>query len=282
MKKVVLGKNKIAFNHVGRSNKPKLLMLHGLFTNSKYFEETIAFLKKDFNVLAPEFPGFGYSDRLRDRSHTLEHYADIIIELCDYLSFKPFHLVGASLGGMVSMVLVHKYPDYVQKLILQASPWNKNCINYSFYEKIVSTASKNKQLVKAAKALKKGISRKILLQVMNIFNKHYSKIEKRNGVIYHSFRTMDLEATSEVWNNLKNADLSSIARSIKKPTLVISGDHDEQVYPLRTKLLSRLIKNSKFIMLRGNECTHALFLDDPEGMATIIKDFLNNQDIKAV
>jgi len=231
-------------------------------------------MKDDFEIPTPDFPGFGHSDPFRERTHTLKHYADIIIELCDYLSFKPFNLVGASLGGMVSIVIASKYPKYVKNLVLQASPWNRTCIDYTFYDKLFSTASKNKQLVKAVGALKKGVNRKLLMKLMNLFNKQYSRIEKRNGVIYHSFRTMDLEATSEIWKNIKDADLSNFARSISNSTLVISGDHDEQVYPLRTKLLSKLIKGSAFKMLKGKKYSHALFLDDPERMASIIKSFL--------
>ena len=60
MKKVILSQAKIAYLRKKKKNKPKLLMLHGLFTHSCYFSETVEYLKDDFDILIPEFPGFGH------------------------------------------------------------------------------------------------------------------------------------------------------------------------------------------------------------------------------
>ena len=281
IKKVILQRGKIAYIREGVVGKPKILMLHGLFTNSEYFRETMELLKDDFDMIAPDFPGFGLSERLKNREHTLDSYSDLIKELIDYLDFHPFYLIGTSLGGMVSLKFIYKYPLYVSKIFLQASPWNQKCISLKLHEKAVAMASLSKNAVKIAYELKKGINNSLLHNTLSLFNKHYLKIDNRNKVISYSFKTLDVQATSQIWNNLyfSHTDLSKEAKSISVPALVIVGDHDESVKPLSMRLLARMIKGSKFVEIKNIEATHALLLDFPERIAKIIKSFFLKKGI---
>ncbi len=273
MKKVILDKAKIGYIHKGKKGKPKILMLHGLFSNCRYFDETISFIKNDFEIIAPDFPGFGLSDKLKTVSHTLESYSESIIQLCDHLDFKPFNLIGASLGGMVGIKLASDYDEYISKVIIQAAPWNKSCINMRIIEKTFDFASRMEKLVNVVDGLKNRIKKETLTKTLKMFNKHYYSIEERNGCISYSFKRMNLKATSQIWNNLKDAELSEKAKRIEKKTLVIAGDHDEIVFPEKTKMLAEFIKDSEFRLIKGIDCTHALFFDHPDKMARLIKSF---------
>ncbi|MBN2015803.1 alpha/beta hydrolase [Candidatus Dojkabacteria bacterium] len=274
MKKVILPQAKIAYKRHGRKGKPKLLMLHGLFTNSCYFEETIEFLKDEFDILTPDLPGFGYSDKLKTLPHNLENFADIVRQLCEHVDFKPFSLVGASLGAITSIVFSSKYPDFVDNVVLQAPPWKDECVNMKFTNKAFGFASNYKGLVKIAGKLKNGVRKEMFRSAIKIFNKHYLRIEERNEKVSFSFRTMNLEASSDVWHNIRDLDLTNYAKKIHKPTLIISGDHDEQVKPNNVKKLTEVIPDSEFKLLKGWDCTHALFFDYPEKMARLIRSFL--------
>lgn len=274
MKKVILDRAKIAYLREGKKGKPKILMLHGLFANSSYFEETIESLKEDFDILVPDFPGFGISDKLKDTPHTLQTYSDITVKLCDHLLFKPFHLIGASLGGMVSISLADQYPEYVNKLFIQAAPWNKVCINMKFIEKAFDFASRHKKIVRIAGGMKRRVNKEVVSEAIKLFSKHYFAIEERTGSISYCIKMMDLEATAQIWNNLRDSDLSQNAKSITKKTMIIAGDHDNIVFPKKTKYLSRFIKDSEFKLLEGKKYTHSLFFDCPDRMAAIIKKFI--------
>jgi 3-oxoadipate enol-lactonase len=273
MKKVILKNAKIAYRRDGVEGKPRLLMLHGIFTSSCYFEEIIEFLESDFDILAPDFPGFGHSDKLKDIPHNLDTYTDTVKELCDCLSFKPFCLVGASLGGMLGIIFTSKYPLYVEKLVLQASPWCDGCINMQWAAKAFDAVSNIGSAVKIASKVKGIIPRDILLSVFKVFNKHYFRIDKKNGRVYYSFKYMNLEATQEIWHSVREADLTDYVRRVEKPTLLISGDHDEQVFPEKIREMADIIPRARFELLKGKDCTHALFFDHPERMAGLIRGF---------
>jgi pimeloyl-ACP methyl ester carboxylesterase len=231
MKKVILDQAKIAYYRRGEKGKPKILMLHGLFSNSTYFYKSIKHLEDDFDMIAVDFPGFGHSDKLKSLPHNIETYVDTLKELCDHLDFKQFHMVAHSLGGIVGVVFTTRYPNYVKKMVLQAVPYDRTCINTGFVEKTLFYASKNKHIVKVAAFLKRAVSRKILMSFFRLFNKHYHGIEKKDGKIFFSFQTMDLEATSDIWQNICKADLKEYVKKLTNDTLVISGDHDVQIFP---------------------------------------------------
>ncbi|MFC1780606.1 alpha/beta fold hydrolase [Patescibacteria group bacterium] len=277
MKKVILDQAKIAYLRSGKVGKPKILMLHGILSNSTYFKKSIKFLEDNFDILALDFPGFGHSDKLKLLPHNVDTYVDTLKKLCDHLDFKPFDLIAHSFGGIVGVVFTTKYTSYVKKIVLQAVPYDKTCINRGFIEKTLLYASKNKGIVKVAAFLKKAVSRKILMSFFRLFNKHYHEIEQKDGKIVFSFQTMDLEATGDIWQNVCNSDLKEYLGKIKNETLVISGDHDVQVFPEKVEELTKMIQGAKFRSVKGWDCTHALFLDHPKKMAGIVREFLIHQ-----
>lgn len=269
MKKVIIGRDKIGFIRAGQKNKPKLLMLHGLFANSSYFKECIDILSKDFDILAPDFPGFGMSDKLKEDPHTLSTYRDVIMKLCDFTGFSKFHLLGASLGGMVGINFCSVYPEFVEKLVIQASPMDRSCINFNFMDKFFSKAAKYKKIVATAKKVKPRINQKALEMVLKVWRTDYLDYKR---FITYCFRTMDLDATSEIWNDIAEASLYEDARKLDIPSLLIVGDRDETVVPIRVKQLAKNIKNSRFKMLDG--LSHHMFLEDPKRVSTLVKSFL--------
>jgi pimeloyl-ACP methyl ester carboxylesterase len=52
---------KIAYREAGRSGARKIVLLHGFPTSSHMYRELIPALADDYHVIAPDYPGFGYS-----------------------------------------------------------------------------------------------------------------------------------------------------------------------------------------------------------------------------
>lgn len=272
MKKVILGRDKIAYLHEGKRGNPKMLMLHGMFGNSHYFKETIEYLKEDYEILTPDFPGFGLSDKLKGKPHTLETYTEVIVRLCEYLNFRPFHLVGASLGGMVGIILASQHPDYIKRMVIQAVPWNRTCFRLGLPQRALDKASLKGNIVKLAERVKGRVRKGMLTRLLSVVSKQLSSFEKSYGKVYYSFKTVDLKAAAEIWNNIKKADLSVEARLVRNPTLIIAGELDDTVLPLKEQLLSKIIKGSKFKLIKRG--THRLFWDYPEKTANLVRNFL--------
>jgi len=51
----------IFYREAGEPGKPVILLLHGFPSSSHMFRDLICSLSQDFHLIAPDYPGFGYS-----------------------------------------------------------------------------------------------------------------------------------------------------------------------------------------------------------------------------
>jgi len=79
-KHVTVDGNNIFYREAGSTTAPNILLLHGFPTSSHMFRNLIPALADRFHVVAPDLPGFGFSDapdRRRFR-YTFENLAQVI------------------------------------------------------------------------------------------------------------------------------------------------------------------------------------------------------------
>ena len=77
---VTVGDVKVFYREAGDPKKPALLLLHGFPTSSHMFRNLIPLLADRYHVIAPDYPGFGFSDA-PDRAqfkYTFEHLAEVM------------------------------------------------------------------------------------------------------------------------------------------------------------------------------------------------------------
>jgi len=105
---------------------PLVVLVHGYAGSMDVFVSSkrsgyVAFLQQNgFNVLAFDLYGAGRSDG-PDTTYSSELFVEQLADLC--LKFgicKPFHLLGFSMGGSVALQFAHRFPELVDRLILQA------------------------------------------------------------------------------------------------------------------------------------------------------------------
>ena len=278
MKKIILGKDKIAFERIGQIGKPKLLMLHGFGANHRYFLPSVEYLKKDYDILIPDLPGFGLSDTLKKENVSFEDYVEVITDLYEFLEFKPFNLISHSFGGVLSIILAQKYKKDIEKLIFFGTPWSSSCVKKNFWikmsEQIPYSISRSEQILKIINKLRKKLSPALLSKSLKVINPHFYEINSKTGFVENTFKTMDLKLLNELKRLILNFDLKLTAQDIVSPSLVVFGDHDNIVSTLEGSLLSRLIPGGRLRILKGKFATHMLNLDFPEKTAVIIDNFL--------
>ncbi|MHC5108607.1 MAG: alpha/beta fold hydrolase [Planctomycetota bacterium] len=97
-----------------------LLMLHGVGTSSDFWQFNIPALAKHYHVLALDLPGFGKSDK-PDASYELSWHCDRILSFLDAKGVERAHVMGASMGGHLSLLLALNHPERFPKLIMSGS-----------------------------------------------------------------------------------------------------------------------------------------------------------------
>ena len=113
--------HKIFYREAGSATAPAILLLHGFPTSSHMFRNLIPALAGRFHVIAPDLPGFGFSDapdRKRFR-YTFENLAKVIGRFTETIGLARFAIYVFDYGAPVGLRLALAHPDRITAIISQ-------------------------------------------------------------------------------------------------------------------------------------------------------------------
>ncbi|MGW0577453.1 alpha/beta fold hydrolase, partial [Streptomyces sp. NPDC002920] len=109
----------------GQHGGTPVVLLHGSgpgVSAATNWSATIPALAERFHVYAPEMLGFGGTDRARELAYTTNGWVDHVVGFLDALGIAKAHLVGNSLGGVVTLHTVLRHRDRVGRIVLMGTP----------------------------------------------------------------------------------------------------------------------------------------------------------------
>lgn len=112
---------KIFYREAGSKTAPTILLLHGFPTSSHMFRNLIPALADRYHVVAPDLPGFGFSDapdRNRFR-YTFENLAKVIGSFTPTIGLDHFAVYVFDYGAPVGFRLALAYPERITAIISQ-------------------------------------------------------------------------------------------------------------------------------------------------------------------
>ena len=111
----------IFYREAGDATAPVVLLLHGVPSSSFMFRDLIPRLADRYRVIAPDYPGFGFT-QLVDRSdyvYTFDRLADTISRFTEILELIPFAIYVQDYGGAVGLRIALKHPDRISAIVAQ-------------------------------------------------------------------------------------------------------------------------------------------------------------------
>src|SRR5689334_18243150 len=117
----VVDGSRIFYREAGKATDPAILLLHGFPTSSHMFRNLIPALADNHRVIAPDLPGFGFSDA-PDRSrfqYTFENLAKVIGKFTEMVGLKKFAIYVFDYGAPVGLRLALAHPDRITAIISQ-------------------------------------------------------------------------------------------------------------------------------------------------------------------
>jgi len=120
-KNAIVDGSKIFYREAGPKDSPTLLLLHGFPTSSHMFRNLIPALADRYHVVAPDLPGFGFSDA-PDRkrfSYTFEQLAKTIARFTQIISLERFAIYVFDYGAPVGLRLALAHPERITAIISQ-------------------------------------------------------------------------------------------------------------------------------------------------------------------
>lgn len=113
--------HRIFYREAGRPEHPTLLLLHGFPSSSHMFRNLIPRLADRFHLVAPDLPGFGFSE-VPDRArfdYTFANLARVIEGFTDALGLERYALYVFDYGAPVGFRLALARPERVTAIISQ-------------------------------------------------------------------------------------------------------------------------------------------------------------------
>ena len=112
---------KVFYRDAGDPKAPAVLLLHGFPTSSHMFRDLIPALADRYHVVAPDLPGFGFTDA-PDRArfkYTFDHLADVIDRFTEVVGLSRYAIYVFDYGAPVGFRLALRHPERVSAVITQ-------------------------------------------------------------------------------------------------------------------------------------------------------------------
>ena len=243
--------NKNIFYQIKETKSERaIIFIHGSGGNSYIWNNQLAKLDTNSNLIAIDLPSHDQSDKFSELS--LELYVDVVKTLVNNLNLKEVVLAGHSLGGAVIQSYYFTYPDNVAALILvgtgarlRVSPIILKSLQNDFQEFL--------------KGLPIGaFYRRTSKELVNEYLTETSKIDPQ--VTYNDFKICD------------EFDAMDKMSLINVPCLIICGNDDKLTPPKYSNYFHEKLKTSELVII--DKASHMVMLEKPEEMNQAIEKFI--------
>lgn len=109
------------YREAGPEDAPVILLLHGFPASSFMYRDLMSSLAVRFRVIAPDYPGFGYSSApsSKEFAYTFESFTEVVAKFTDQLGINKYAIYVQDIGGPIGFRLASQRPDKVSALIVQ-------------------------------------------------------------------------------------------------------------------------------------------------------------------
>ena len=232
-------------------------------------------LKKDYNVVIPDLPGFGRGAKLPE--YSLENYVKwLSIYIKRRNLTKPPILLGHSFGSIICAAYAAEFPKTISKLIL-VNPIGAPALEgpQKFMTKLAVLYYKIGAKL-PEKAAHKWLAAKPIVRVMSmVMAKTHNKTQRvfihqqhdKYFSLFHSPKSLLESFKTSISHNV-----AEFADQIKTPTLLVAGAIDDITPLSKQYALRQKIKGSKLKVIK--DVGHLTHYETPDQVADAVKRFL--------
>jgi len=264
-----IGGVRIHYQEAGDEKAPPIILIHGFISSNLVWNEVfLPLANAGFRVIAPDLPGYGYSDKPSDGRYTIDAQAYAVLGLMDRLGIDQATIVGASYGGAIAATIALDYSERVAKLILVGAVSNDQ--------------PKKKLLLRLAGVPLLGdIATPLFLGSRWILRKRTQDVYRRLGyplderkleARHHLLETANTHRAMIRTIRRWEADrISREANLIRQPTLLVWGEEDTHIPISEAFRLRDAIPNSRLTVFRN--CGHLPPTEYPEKFVEVVAGF---------
>jgi len=110
----------IQLHYIEQGQGQPLVLLHGNGENCNYFEHQISYFSRNYRVIAIDTRGHGKSPR-GEKPFSIRQFSEDLKDCLEAMNIAKTILLGFSDGGNIALEFALKYPERVEKLILNGA-----------------------------------------------------------------------------------------------------------------------------------------------------------------
>ena len=247
-------------HYVEAGSGPTVILLHGLGGSTQVWQFNIGALAEKYHVVVPDQIGFGKSDKPLV-NYRIRTYVDFLDQFCRQLKIERATLIGNSMGGWVAAMFTASFPDRVDKLVLVDAAGYRPPKDFDM-----------RTLFGLNPTSREGM--KVL--VGKVF---YNKAFQTDAAVDMAFAARLAAGDGYTINSLTESIirgedfLDDIAKTIKRPTLIVWGRQDGLVALAEGERFNKDIAGSKMIVIE--ECGHVPNAEKPGEFNAAVLKFLS-------
>jgi len=268
---------RVAYRSAG-AGEP-VLLIHGITNRAASWEPVMRQLAGEFELIAPDIPGHGDSERQRG-DHSLGAHASIMRDLLGTLGWERGTVVGHSLGGGVAMQFAYQFPEYVERLVLidsgglgrEVSPLIRSAA-LPGAEQVISLLA-SEPLLNVGSAVGRalgtlGIQLGPDLAEISAGIASLGDAERRAAFV----RTVR-SVMSPLGQRINATDRLYLAEDV--PTMIVWGDRDPLIPVEHAYAAQEAVPGSRLEIIEG--AGHFPHLDDTDGFCDLFEDFMETTE----
>jgi pimeloyl-ACP methyl ester carboxylesterase len=111
----------IFYREAGNRENPSLLLLHGFPTSSVMFKNLMVILSDKFHLIAPDYPGFGFSafPNKNNFEYSFKNIAVYINRFTEEIDLKSFTIYLHDYGCPIGLRMCVNHPKKIERIIVQ-------------------------------------------------------------------------------------------------------------------------------------------------------------------
>jgi proline iminopeptidase len=285
----------IYYMTVGRG-APLMIVHGGPGASHDYFLPYLLPLARTNKLIFIDERGSGKSEKLEDASkYTVENMVEDVEDVRKALGLRRISLLGHSYGGVLAQAYALKYQKNLSHLVLGSTFASTQAINQILAK--MKADMPDDERAKLEQLEQAGLFGKGKAWERNRYPEDYAKLAWGDGYFPFLYQhrpdpnydpaggntTTSWDLYREMWGshgefvidgNLKSVEYTDRLSTIKVPTLVICGDHDESD-PSLSKAMQEKIAGSKLVVLP--ESGHMTFVDQPNMFIKTVDEFVHGK-----
>ena len=261
---------RIHYEVTGRPGATPILMIQGLGASKNAWNLQRIAMATRFRSISLDNRGAGRSDK-PTQPFTLEQMADDAIAVLDAAGVETAHVVGASMGGVISQIIAVKYPHRVRSLTLVCTA----CRNHPWRQELLQTwahTAEEKGMIEVGKEAAQWVmSPRSFRRLVPAFTWMGPLAALRPR---HSF-VSQIQAILDT-----REDLVDELSSITAPTMVIVGNQDILTPRGDSEEIAERIPNAELVVISG--AAHGLMMEHSTTFNKILIEFLQRTEAERV